>query len=138
MDQIELKSNTFLASATAGQFDRELRVYSDWGSLWVAGEEFGASWVIQANSWEDAYEIWVDERPTVEEFDLFEAYGCKSDEEFQRKLVDGAELELAEGYRYQSNFSGTGIVFTGYYEWLEGLTRETMDRLEIKIKLEAY
>ena len=37
------------------------------------------------------------------------------------ELVERYELALVEGYQYQSNASGTGIVCTGHYEWMVSL-----------------
>jgi|SRR5579883_690463 len=31
----------------------------------------------------------------------------------------GADLDLIEGYEYQSNFTGTGIVAMGHYAWMK-------------------
>lgn len=34
------------------------------------------------------------------------------------QYIQENELDLIEGYQYQSNFTGTGIVNTGHYEWI--------------------
>ena len=41
--------------------------------------------------------------------------------------------ELLEGYRHQSNSSGTGIVSTGHYERLDKLTDELAKELGLKV-----
>lgn len=98
---------------------RPVRTYDDgFGSLFVYGAEFGPSIVIRAMSWEDAYEIAIDESPAIPYSEVPEAYGFDNKEEFSAAIQDGHDLELTEGYQFQSNSTGTGIVFSGYYDWL--------------------
>ena len=167
---ITLKQNTELRGAT-GEFGHPIQTYDDCGeALYVYGKEYGASMIINANSWEAAYGIAIDESATIPEEEVFEAYGSFEwlresmpelwPEYFQvyRKPGEGKSMgpqtvadilfamhcekllaedeeypELQEGYQYQSNASGTGIVETGYYEWLQELTPEYL--CEAKIKL---
>jgi hypothetical protein len=151
------------------------------------GHEFGTTHVIRCDGESSAYEIAIDESPTIEPDEVPEAYGfyfrqakhwsapdngepwyiCSDNEKHgqiisasvlkcngdRRCLGDWVEveehrpidgfwrfipqfptkkaaiafamdyirmhgLELIEGYQYQSNSSGTGIVNTGHYEWL--------------------
>lgn len=71
---IELKHNTYLTSAKT-KFGHSISVYDDSiGPLWICGEEFGPSWIIRAQSFEDAWEIWTDEQPAIADEDVHEAY----------------------------------------------------------------
>jgi hypothetical protein len=140
---IELKDGTQLAGAkTSSGYD--LRYYDDcMGPLWVCGEEFGPSWIIRAQSYESAYEIWTDERPTIPQDEVHEAYGFDSDAdmlECDRQCREGWREypDLIEGYTYQSNFSGTGIVATGHCEWLHELTPERLRDIGVSIRIETF
>jgi hypothetical protein len=98
--------------------------------------------IIRAQDWHSAYEIAIDESPTVPVEELHEAYGFETREEMEKadKLAQGGLAEwpdLQEGYQYQSNASGTGVVFSGYYEWLEPFTSEYLKREEIRIRIAA-
>ena len=127
------------------------------GEFFVAGHEFGATVLIHASGFDSAWEAWIDERETIPESELPEAYGvddmpemaawkevnpyprhCGAGPEFQawadRKNAeamrilqareraaresDGEYPDLIEGYEYQSNASGTGIVDVGHYAWM--------------------
>lgn len=140
---------------------KEVKFYDDAGlrsndveGLFVCGFEFGPSMLIHARSFEAAWEIWVNESPTIPESELPEAYGIEDDYRARfeeddpcprwgdptwdawhvrfhaacvarlRELGDkahdgiGEYPELIEGYEYQSNSSGTGIVSMGHYAWM--------------------
>ena len=112
--------------------------------LFVIGHEFGPTHLIRANHLSSAYEVWVDEQPTVPVEDLWEAYGFNSEESYNEFCSlfnqglkeeawviaknDGIEGEgvsvpddypyVIEGYEQQSNSSGTGIVDVGHYVWV--------------------
>ena len=45
------------------------------GEWFVAGHEFGATILIHASSFEDAWGEWIDNSPTIEESEVPEAYG---------------------------------------------------------------
>jgi hypothetical protein len=137
--------------------------YDDYGiscgsnaEWFVAGHEFGASFLIHACSFEAAWEVWIDESPTIPESELTEAYGVPDSDEistwreknpvppyhereawsawFDAKHVEEKRIltawddasrarerdypGLIEGYEYQSNSSGTGIVDVGHYAWM--------------------
>lgn len=116
----------------------KLRVYDDgWGKLYLFGNEFGPTWVIRARSLETAYDIWLDEQPTVPKDELYLAYGFSSEKAFNDLMKAHPEypLSLPKGYEYQPNASGTGIVEVGYYEWFRELTQEQMDRHGIKLQV---
>jgi hypothetical protein len=135
----------------------EVQVYDDgapgWGYSWyLCGHEFGPTFLIRADNESSAYEIWIDESPTIEVDDVPEAYGAfdklvehmeKLGHENDYPLRDFANRwnpwffqvsthnanytgawdswNLDEGYQYQSNASGTGIVSVGHYEWMRSL-----------------
>jgi hypothetical protein len=112
--------------------------------LFLLGHEFGPTHLIRASSFDDAWEAWVDSQNTVAEDDLWEAYGFDSEDSYKAfNLLFGQDLKeqawviakadgiegcgvtvpndyplLAEGYEYQSNASGTGIVEVGHYAWV--------------------
>lgn len=146
----------------------ELPIYDDgYGPLWIAGQEFGPTMLIRAQSFQDAWEIWIDESPTIPEEDLPEAYGLRSQAEMDAisACVDGSSTKnqretvreiierdectwngrtpetpdevdefplLIEGYEYQSNATGTGIVDVGHYAWLREI--EESDVLSITVE----
>ena len=139
---IELKDSTTLISAQSGT-GYEIPVYDDcWGTLWICGHEFGPNFIIRAHSFDTAYEIWLDETPTIDESELWEAHGFDSVEEF-KLAVAASDFDwdrwnyggLAEGYQYQSNFTGTGIVNEGFYAWLQELTPAYMLETGIRISI---
>ena len=102
---------------------------------------------IRADSFSSAYEAWIDERPTIAPEDVPDAYNafdrfveymesrghedtlhlrqfCSANaaEFFRLQTSNGDNWdvwELGEGYTYQSNASGTGIVDTGFDERLD-------------------
>jgi hypothetical protein len=45
---------------------------------------------------------------------------------------------LAEGYQFQSNATGTGIVSVSFYEWLVELTPEVREKLGITVCVEDW
>ena len=130
------------------------------GEFFVIGHEFGASHLVHARGFESAWEAWLDEQETIPESELPEAYGLEDDfrREYQEKdsapqwhekeayaawrarfdaacvaelRREGAEHELIEGYEYQSNFTGTGIVDVGHYTWCN---EADLDKVEITKK----
>ena len=71
-----IADNQSLESATTGDNSHDLKTYDDgWGSLWLYGHEYGPTFLIRANSMEDARSIAIDESKTIEYEDLPEAYG---------------------------------------------------------------
>jgi hypothetical protein len=109
-----------------------LRIYDDmFGGLFLAGHEFGAEIVIRAGSFQDAWEIWVDETKSIDPDEVNEAYGLDEGEQ----IVGFDLLDLVEGYEYQANSTGTGIVNMGHYAWMEPLTKEIAERHGIVIQV---
>ena len=153
---IELKHDTMLQSAET-QYGHPIQTYDDClGPLWIAGQEYGPSFIVRAQSWESAYEIWINEQPTIAPDEVAEAYGFDgwgngnngkqesvySPETAQARFealiakADAGDCEhptLIEGYTYQSTASGTGIVATGHYEWLQELTPEYIRESGIRV-----
>lgn len=142
--------------------DHEVKFIDDYGlscgtngSFFVVGNEFGATHLIHASSYEDAWDAWLDEQPTIAEDGLIEAYSPGNEKgSFLDEAIDvypgrsegrwteedwtkirasakaaldamasaasgpqgsGEYPELVEGYEFQSNTSGTGVVDVGHY-----------------------
>lgn len=140
---MQLKRNTYVAAAT-NEYDRSLEVVEANGSgfgekVYVGIDDpYGmVRCVIVADSWEQAYEALIDSLPTIDEDELFEAYGFESKEEFD-EAVEQAEKcgsdwpELIDGYTYQSNASGTGIVDTMYANVVEFDPKHSEINLQIR------
>lgn len=110
--------------------DRFLR-----GAQWFIARDSYVSrpTLIQAYSYEDAWEAWLDESETVPREDLIEAYGRDGEsyydlantanpdvtleliKEIAHEMLNAdPDPELLEGYHYQSNSTGTGVVFLDY------------------------
>jgi len=140
---VELDDGASLVGATAGEFDRKLQVYDDmFGPLWVYGEVYGPIAVVRAQTFQDAYEIVVDDilKP-IDRADVPEAYGFDTQDDLDRAVArareNGEELpHLIEGYQYQPNCTDTGIVSISDYEWMEELTEALRARHKIKIEVE--
>ena len=125
--QIELKDTTSL-QAVVNDYGRHLLLSDDWGPLWVYRSADGDEVVAQADSWESAYETVIDTLHPIAQSEVPEAYGfdgwCSggykrteanySPETAQARFDKATKAEpypeLIEGYRYQSNTTGTGIV----------------------------
>ncbi len=121
---ITLKSSTTLRSART-RTGYDLKVYDDcWGTLWLYGHEYGPTMLIRAEGVESAHSIAIDASKTINADEMWEAYGFDNEAAYQERVTqlanpynDGEYPDLSEGYQYQSNSSGTGIVNVGYYEW---------------------
>lgn len=146
--QIFLKLDTLITRATYTEQDFELKTADDGcgeNPLWVSVELCGA-WgvpraIVCAQTEGQAYEMAVDEMPTVKPGDLHEAYGMKKEEYEQFLLtydpMSDESPDLAEGYTFQSNSSGTGIVYALDLHILP-LTRERMEGYEIKLQIRSW
>lgn len=100
------------------------------GPLWVYRESLGVRGVVRAQTWEDALDCVYDEilKPIPED-EIPDAY----DPSGGGNMDEGT---LAEGYHYQSNATGTGIVATDLNgEALDLLTPELMEQLEIRVEV---
>ena len=136
------------------------------GPLWLYREAGGLQGIVRAQSWESAYEICQDEIMTrVPQDEVIEAYGFytldRSEpgnpryqalrdagellaefntryeaEKYCLDTIQREECDLAEGYEYQSNATGTGIVsFDLNGQSLGQLTPELAERLGIRIQV---
>ena len=137
------------------------------GPLWIYREAGGLQGIVRAQSWESAYEICQDEIMTrVPQDEVIEAYGFyvlntskpgnpgfqarspigellaefNTRDEAEKYCLDTIgreECELVEGYEYQPNATGTGLVsFDLNGQSLVQLTSKLAERLEIRIQVE--
>jgi hypothetical protein len=162
-----------------------MRFYDDgsfYDQFFAYGHEFGTVLVIRTDDESTAYDIAIDESPTIASDEVHEAYGfylmqakscfapdngekwyicsdtefgqmvsesvlkCRGDRQcigeyvetepygifefrpefdtredaikFVNEFIRENGLDLIEGYQYQSNFTGTGIVNVGHYVWI--------------------
>lgn len=131
-----IRGETFCEGSYARDSARPLATIDDgFGQLYVYGNETGATHIARADSFESALGAIYDELPTIPESDVPEAYGFETRE--QLLGADTDTLELCEGYYYQDNSSGTGIVDPGHHEWCHELDRERAVRLRIVIQTDA-
>lgn len=144
---IHPKDDTCLVSAHS-RFGNLIKTYDNgYGPLWIYFTSTGVTGIIRAESFEKAYECILDEilEPIPEE-ELPEAYGFYGDnaiEAFASACKDAIakenwdNLELQEGYQFQPNSTGTGIVPVDLsYEALEPLTIDILKNHELKIKIQ--
>ena len=118
-------------------FGNEVPCVETWDDhLWALCDEFGPRVFVTADTFENAWEEAVDALPAIPADEVHEAYGFDTDEELAAAAskADRRENEspgtygeqrgedqtpsLAEGYEYQSNATGTGIVWVGYHATL--------------------
>lgn len=108
------------------RFGSDIKVWDDgFGDLYIHRDSMGINGIVRANSWHEAYECVLDEILTpisVEDAkELFDEMGSE-------------EADLPEGYQYQSNSTGTGIVYTDLNgDYLDKLNKELLDELEIEL-----
>lgn len=122
------------------RFGTPIKYYDDgFGPLWIFRNTMGIVGIVRCQTWEDAYGIVEDEfLPVVPAEEIHEAYDMTK-EEFHAKTHEernesGDWPELSEGYSYQSNSTGTGIVSHDLNgEALDPLTPDLIDRLEIVV-----
>ena len=135
---MELKDDTTIIGATS-KYGTPIEVYDDgFGPLYCYGHEFGPTLIIRAQTFCSAYEIAIDEITAIPPSELPEAYGYDTQEELDAACAAAPDscVDLVEGYCYQSNFTGTGIVNEGHYAWLQEIDaawlRATGVRLAIR------
>lgn len=132
---IFLKEGTAVVGATHTEQDFDLSFYDDsigGNPLWLIAEECGA-WIVPrmlvcAKSFEEAYYLAIDNLPAIDEEEMKEA--CEATEEDE-------SFELASGYSFQDNATGTGIVHSGGLH-VRPLTRAAMDTHSIKIQIRTW
>lgn len=120
-----IQDDQTLVSVT-NRYDRELPVYDDgFGKLYVYRDSMGIRGVVRAMSWEDAFEIAVDEfLPVVTYTDELA--------EIEQHFKDTGDLP--EGYRFQANATGSGIVsYDLNGEYLDELTDQLAKELELAV-----
>lgn len=130
-----------LVSATHNGYP--LKVCDDaFGPLYLYIESHGPVGLIRTIDWYSAYDLVLDEILTPIKPDRVpEAYGFDCPRDFElacQTTIDGyPDRELAEGYHYQSNMTGTGIVASDpEYATLNQLTPGLVDIHNIEIQLE--
>lgn len=137
MSQITLKPDTELKSVETRSGYKVNFVTEDYEApLWVYScESYGeATMVISARSWDSAYEACIDEMRTIDDKEVFEAYGFDSQSDMDA-CENWDDINLIEGYRYQSNFTGTGIVGVGHMESLDPLTPDYLKQSGIQLTI---
>lgn len=89
--------------------------------LFLVGHEFGPTHLVTADSLADAEDAYLDQAETIPDADMWEAYGFKDKVTFEQWYTTpgGEDRDLTDGYRWQPNFTGTGIVHVGLYYWIE-------------------
>ena len=119
-----------IVSATT-RYGSPIKVYDDGtGPLYAYRDAGGLVGLVRALSWHDAWEIVEDEilEPIPEE-EVYEAYGFDTDADMAKH--EGEWPELVEGYSYQSNATGSGIVAHDLNgESLDELTTDLLAELE--------
>ena len=141
---IAIADDESLVSAVAGAGAVPVPVWDDgFGPLWVYRDEFGIVGIVRAQTWHDALDCAYDEllKP-ISDDEIPEAYGFASQDELDSAVAlarDGKREypDVIEGYSYQSNSTGNGIVSPSYNEALDLLTDELAKRLEVEITVES-
>ena len=106
-------------------------------NVWVYSNEFGPTMIIQADTFEGAYETMLDESQDIPEEEVPEAHGMTT-EEWEALIAasdDGQDVEwpeLIEGYQHQPNCDTTGIISVGHYESLTPWTKDCGVKLWIR------
>ena len=102
-----ISDNQELVSAST-RYGTPIETYDDgFGPLYAYRDAGGLHGVVRAQSWHDAWEIVEDEILTsIPDEDVPEAYSFDTLEELQA----AEEPDLEEGYSYQPNATGSGIV----------------------------
>lgn len=108
--------------------------------LWAYQQYCGPLKIVGGAHFSDAYESAIDQCPTIQESEIYEAYGFDSVAEYQAAIDSGDtdDIALIEGYQYQANASGTGIVAVGHHESLDPLTPSLLRALDLNIQIRTY
>lgn len=134
---MQLKPDTTVTRAETAT-GQEIPVHTDSyldSLVYVVVEMCGPVAVVVAESWEDALEILIDNLAPIPESEILEAYGYYGDDAQSRFDADvNAERypDLAEGYYYQDNATGTGIVSLDHTWILSQWTRASGVQLYIE------
>ena len=112
------------------EYGNDIAFYDDaYGPLWAYRDDGGLRGLVRAQTWESAYECVLDEilKPIPED-EVEEAYNTEDQ-------GDAEYPELHEGYQYQPNATGTGIVAIDLNgESLDELTPELLAQLQWTIE----
>ena len=118
------------------KYDREIEVIvEDCGdtTVWVFSELHGPRYIVMADTLEGAFEAVCDHAPPVTEDDIHEAFNLTR-QEYEALTANStpeAWPDLADGYHYQPNATGTGIVQFDYEFRLDKYTEECGITLEV-------
>lgn len=108
-------------------------------TLWVYSDTSGVINIVGGNSYDSAYEVVLDLLPSIGVELVYAAYGLDDEEELDKLLEHEEYPDLDEGFQYQPNAEGTGIVSTDLNgEYLEVLTVGLLRRLKIKLEIRTY
>ena len=124
------------------EYGNAIPVWDDgFGPLWVYRDEMGIVGIVRAQTWHDALDCAYDEllKPIADD-EIPEAYGFDSQAALDAAVAlarDGRceYPDLDEGYSYQSNSTGNGIVAPSYNEALDELTPALLARLGIVLDI---
>lgn len=105
------------------------------GKLFLIGHEFGPTHLVNAENMSDAEDAYLDDAETIPDEDMWEAYGFNSYAEYslwnETPKEDGeADRDLTDGYRWQPNFTGTGVVQVGIYYWIKRVKLSSIELTE--------
>lgn len=141
MMTLQIKNDTVLVSAVCRKSGNAIVVEDDgMGELWAWGDNPYASspsHIVRASSVEQALEMVYDLLKPIDEDEVHEAYGFDSRDAFLAAAEPGAELNLVEGYHYQANMTGTGIVSVDHYERIWPLSAQSA-REQVKLSVRHW
>ena len=111
------------------EYGNDIKIWDDgFGDLYIHRDSMGISGIVRANTWEEAYECVLDEI-------LIPISKEDAQELYEDMKKEGTE-DLPEGYQYQSNTTGTGIVDIDLNgDYLDKLTPELLKQLNISLQI---
>ena len=135
-----MKISNGMRIASAKYNGNDLTVETDSGisdTIWLYRSDYCSTpLVLLSDDISDAYELAMNLSETIPESELFEAYGFDCEAEFQAAVERQDDLDLSEGFQYQSNSTGTGIVSICYTESLIEYEPDQDPGLEIEFETE--
>lgn len=140
-NEITLRDSTAVHSATT-RGGYPIRVsecsHSVRGYLWIVRTPYGIDGVVAADHIDAAHAAYLDDAPTVPVDDLPAAYGAADRAELVAMAGRGEPPDLIDGYHYQGNASGTGVVAVDHCTTIERLIRLDLDEVNLQIRGPAY
>lgn len=147
---MELKDGTSLEGAES-RYGHKIRTYDDgFGPLWVYRESLGIVGIVRAQTMESAWECVLDDILTpIDADDIADAYefgGCDADHNCNGTMLPeghctehpDAYRNLSEGYHYQPNATGSGIVAVDLNgSALDPLTPEMLREWGVRLRITA-